>query len=72
MIIKTGNKAHDDACLTAENTRQAAMVVGVSQATAKSADIAFYRAVIASAKVNGVPPNASVIQALMDLGTGGV
>jgi hypothetical protein len=70
MIIRTGNAAHDAACLTAENTRQGAMV-NATQDQVRAAEIVFYRAVIASAKANGVPPNASVIQALRDLGTGG-
>ena len=37
MMSKTGVKAHDDTVVAAESTRQAAMVAGVSQATASAA-----------------------------------
>jgi len=51
--------------------RQAAVVAGASQATVKTAEIAFYRSIISSAKTNGVPIPESAIRALQDLGTGG-
>ena len=71
MINRTGNKAHDDACSLAEGARQSAMV-NATQDQVRTAEIAFYRACVASAKATGVPTSASAIQALRDLGTGGV
>jgi hypothetical protein len=68
MIIKTGNKNHDDACLSAEMTRQAAVVPGASQAVVKAAELAFFRSVISSAKANGLPIPVPAIDALMSLG----
>jgi hypothetical protein len=70
-FTKSGNKAHDDACNTAESTRQAAAVPGVTQATMVSAEILFYRACVASAVARGLD-TAPFVRALKDLGTGGV
>jgi hypothetical protein len=53
-IIKTGNSTHDAACLTAEQIRQVAQVLGVSQASAASADITYLRACRDSAIANGL------------------
>jgi hypothetical protein len=67
----TGNRTHDDAVTASEASRQsAAKAAGASQATVKAADIAHYRNVVASAKLNGLPYEQATI-ALMELGTGG-
>jgi hypothetical protein len=50
--------------------RQAAMATAFTTAAVKSADIAHYRRIIASAKLNGVPYGVFV-EALEFLGTGG-
>jgi hypothetical protein len=68
----TGNKTHDDAVAASEGSRQSAVKApGASQATVKAAEIAHYRACIASAKANG-QPYQQFVEALMELGTGGV
>jgi hypothetical protein len=68
MISKTGNKTHDDAVLAAESTRQAVVnVAGVSQATANTATITFYRACLASKITNGLDAGNELI-ALKNLG----
>jgi hypothetical protein len=55
MISKTGNAAHDSTMLAAESTRQSAVnVAGVSQATANTATIVFYRACLATKIANGL------------------
>jgi hypothetical protein len=69
---KTGNVTHDNAVSVAESTRQsAAKATGASQATAKAADIAHYRACLASAIANGIE-RGQFATALQQLGTGGV
>lgn len=68
---KTGNLAHDNAMLVAENTRQVAQAGAVTAAAAKAADIAFARAGVASCKANGINPTQFITQ-LQELGTGGV
>jgi hypothetical protein len=70
MIIDHPNKTHASTCVLAEGTRQAAMAGNPSSATAKAADIAFYRSVIASCVANGQPYSNFTV-ALMALGTGG-
>ena len=70
MNSKTGNVTHDNNIIAAEGVRQQAMVGTPSAATAKAADIAFFRAGRASALANGVGPT-EFIRALMELGTGG-
>jgi hypothetical protein len=76
-VVKTGVVAHDNACLAAEVTRQAAvqgLTTGPSaQASYNAAEIAYHRAVIASCKANlsNVGLEASM-SALRNLGTGGV
>ena len=72
---QTGIKAHDDTCIAAEMNRQTAVAaaiaaVGVVQSAVKSAEIAFYRGVVASCLANGLP-FGNFTQALRDLGTGG-
>jgi hypothetical protein len=69
--IKTGIKAHDDTCIAAEMNRQTAIAAGGAvQSAVKSAEIAFYRSVVASCLANGLP-FGNFTQALRDLGTGG-
>jgi hypothetical protein len=71
-VIKTKtHKAHDDACASAESFRQSAVrAPGVSQATVRTAEIVYYRALVVSAMVNGLP-SAQFYATLRDLGTGG-
>ncbi len=67
-VIKTKtHRVHDDACAAAEGVRQSVVVRGASQATVRSAEQAFYRAAISSAKINGLP-HEPFIHALRDLG----
>jgi hypothetical protein len=52
-VIKTdGPKAHNDALINAERTRQATITPGVSMSVAMAADIAFARAALASCIAN--------------------
>jgi hypothetical protein len=51
-IVKSGNTAHDAACLAAEVTRQNAVSGSPSQATVTAAEIQYHRSVVASAKAN--------------------
>jgi ferritin-like metal-binding protein YciE len=69
-MIRSGNKAHDDACAIAEGVRQSVVVAGASAATIKASEIAFYRSLVASAKLNGLQ-HGQFTSALMELGTGG-
>ena len=55
-MIRSENKAHEAACIFSEMQRQAAMATAFTTAAVKSADIAHYRRIIASAKLNGVEP----------------
>jgi hypothetical protein len=70
--IKTGNLVHDTTVNVAEGSRQNAVMTATTQAAAKAADIAFYRAARQSCITNnnssGISP---FIQALHSLGTGG-
>jgi hypothetical protein len=65
---KTGNQNHDAACVAAEGARQIATAAASSQSAVIVADIAFHRAVIASAKANGLPIPEPSISALRSLG----
>ncbi|OAF17856.1 hypothetical protein [Bradyrhizobium neotropicale] len=67
----SGNRTHDNNVYSAEVTQQAAYKAASSQAAVKAADIAFHRAVKASAKANGIGFDCNT-QALVELGTGGV
>jgi hypothetical protein len=71
MTQPTGVKAHDDALFAAQQTYQATAVPGASAAVIRNADIALYRAIVASCKANN---NGSGIQpaltALRELGVG--
>jgi hypothetical protein len=81
MIIQHPVKAHENSCIAAEMTRTA--VIGSAKlaydaggplatyvAAIKSAEISFYRAVVASCVANGLP-SSNFYPALRDLGTGG-
>jgi hypothetical protein len=59
MPYKTGVKAHDDAIALAEVQRQNAAPPGSSQATYKSADLAFARAALASCLANNNSSSAT-------------
>jgi hypothetical protein len=68
MPSPTGNKTHDATVLAAEAVRQGVVnVAGVSQATANTATIVYYRAVLASKITNGLDCG-SEIAALKSLG----
>jgi hypothetical protein len=55
MPSPTGNKNHDATVLLAQGTLQSVVsVAGVSQATANTATIAFYRSAVASGVANGL------------------
>jgi len=70
-VILHDNKIHQAACAIAESNRQAAVfAANGSPAAVKAADIAFYRAVIVSAKANNLP-FINFSQALFFLGTDG-
>lgn len=79
MIVSHENKAHAAACALAEGSRQNALAQAVLAgggsatvaAAVKASDIAFYRAVVASAKAQGLP-YGQFVEALMFLGTSGV
>jgi hypothetical protein len=71
-VVKSGNVAHDAACLAAEVTRQNA-VIGVASSPAgqvvmDNAERAYHRSVVASAKLNlagsGVEASLSALRAL--------
>jgi hypothetical protein len=78
VIIEHTNKTHQTTCIAAEGTRQndVAQAIlagggsGVVAAAVRTAEIKFYRALIASAVANG-QQSAQFGQALRDLGTGG-
>ncbi|UPJ69884.1 hypothetical protein [Bradyrhizobium sp. 187] len=81
MIIRSGHATHDATCVAAETTKQAvigsaklAYDTGGSLATyvaaIKTAEIAFYRSLVASCVANGLP-SSQFYPALRDLGTGG-
>jgi hypothetical protein len=65
-LVKSGNVAHDNACLAAEVTRQNAVSGSPTQATYNAAEVAYHRAVVASAKANncGVEASLSALRAL--------
>jgi hypothetical protein len=68
MSSPTGNKTHDATVLSAEAVRQGVInVAGVSQATANTATIVYYRAVLASKITNSLDAG-SEIGALKSLG----
>jgi hypothetical protein len=68
MKGKTGNATVDATMLTAESTRQSVVnVAGVSQATANTATIAYYRSLLAANLAAGLDAS-SEIAALKSLG----
>jgi hypothetical protein len=69
-VIKTGLAVHDAACSDSEMQRQAPMATASTAAQVAAVDIAHYRRIIASCKLNGLPFN-SFTHALWCLGTGG-
>jgi len=78
LVTQHDNKTHKAACINAESTREGAVSGAIAAgggsavvaAAVKTAEIAFYRAVIKSAIVNG-QQSAQFGQALRDLGAGG-
>jgi hypothetical protein len=78
-IIVSNNKTHQTTVNLAESTRQVAVTAAVAagggsaavQAAIKTAEIAFYRAAVASCVANGV--ESEIFRtALLHLGTGGI
>ena len=68
MISLTYKAKHDSTILLAEGARQAAVnVAGVSQATANTATIAFYRSAVASGVANSLDVGPFIF-ALKNLG----
>jgi hypothetical protein len=55
--IRSDNRVHESACASAEMQRQASMATATTAAQVSAVDIAFYRAIIASCKLNGLPYN---------------
>ena len=78
MMIRSEHKAHNATCEAAEGTRQndvaQAILAGggsaVVAATIRTAEIKFYRAIVASCVASGLP-SSNFVPALRDLGTGG-
>jgi hypothetical protein len=66
---KTGNKSFDDTAAQQEGVRQTA-VSGATQSAARTAEIAYFRALVTSALANGISPS-NFIQALFALGVPG-
>jgi hypothetical protein len=65
---KSGKATHDEEEARVEGVRQSAIrAAGVSQATVKTAEIAYYRAALASAIANGLERGV-FIGALWELG----
>jgi hypothetical protein len=72
MIVQHPNKTHEATCIAAEGTRQQEVAAAAgNQSAVRTAEIKFYRALVASAVANG-QPSAQFSIALRDLGTGGV
>ena len=70
-VIKSDHKVHEAACAIASSDHMAAVAAaGSSAAAVKAADVAFYRAVISSCKLQGLPFQ-SFGHSLWCLGTGG-
>jgi hypothetical protein len=69
-ISKSGNKSHDDTANAAEGVRQIAVAAAASQSAARTAEIAYYRALKTSALANGVGIEP-IVAALRELGTSG-
>jgi hypothetical protein len=69
-VITSENKIHAAACADSEMQRQAAMATATTAAQVAAVDIAHYRRIIASCKLNNLP-FSNFTQALINLGTGG-
>jgi hypothetical protein len=70
-IITSDNKAHAATCQAAEMSRQVSVsAAGGNAASIRSAEIIYYRAVVASCVANGLP-STNFEQALRDLGCPG-
>ena len=70
-VIKSDNKVHEAACAIASSNHQAAIAAaGSSAAAVVAADVAFWRAIISSCKLQGLP-FSNFTHALWCLGTGG-
>ena len=68
MMSKSGNATHDATIASAESVRQGSVnVAGVSQATANTATIAFYRSAVASGVANSLDVGPFIF-ALKNLG----
>ena len=67
----SNNGVHNNAQNQAEGARQAAVAPGATPATIRTAEIAFYRAVVTSALANGVGVS-SAMSALKHLGVTGL
>lgn len=68
MHSDTNNPTHNAATKQSEGSRQSSVrASGVTQAQAVTADIAFYRAVLASAKTQGID-QGPILHALWVLG----
>lgn len=78
MMITSTHKPHQDACDAAELARQNGIAAAIAagggsaaiQAAIKSAEVTYYRGIIASAKANNLPFSNFTV-ALFALGTGG-
>jgi hypothetical protein len=71
--IKSGLAAHDAACALAYGVCQSAIAAAAgSQSAVLSAEVTYYRAVLASALANGSSEASYFSQTLRALGTGGV
>jgi len=67
-VVKTGNVAHDNACLAALNSLQTSLPGVTSQASVNALFITFHRAVIASCiannKSSGMAPSLAALKSL--------
>jgi hypothetical protein len=69
-VIKSGVKAHDDACAKAEGARQVAVASASNQGAVRSAEVTYYQTVKASAISNNISPSVFA-DALRSLGQTG-
>jgi hypothetical protein len=69
-MVRTGNAAHNAACLAADAVYQSAIAGTPTMAVPHAADITRVRAYRASALANGIP-DGQYVAAFRELGTGG-
>jgi hypothetical protein len=69
-VINSENKSREATCNNSEMLRQAAMATASTAAQVAAVNIAHYRRIIASCKLNNLP-FSNFTHALMNLGTGG-